>query len=119
MFENMKDKNPVCAEGYTVLHFIAIAHPGQIEKFKMIIESVEDKNPAAGFVKVTPQAIGQNKASLFLNSFKQMWVRNSLISTNFMRNRSAEACTFAVKEGCGTPRMFGGGNSSSPPMLDS
>ena len=64
---------------------------------------------------VAPQAIGQNKASLFLNSFMEIWV----ISTNFVRNKSAEACTFAVKEGCGTPRMFAGGNSSSPPMLDS
>ena len=68
---------------------------------------------------VAPQDIGQNKASLFLNSFVKIWVRNALISTNFVRNKSDEACTFAVKEGCGTPRMFGGGNSSSPPMLDS
>ena len=46
MFDNITNKNPIDPIiGYTVLHIIAQSFPREIEKFRMIIEQVEDKNP--------------------------------------------------------------------------
>ena len=43
ILDNMKNKNPVNSIGYSILHTIALCHPNEIEKYKLILELTEQQ----------------------------------------------------------------------------
>ena len=42
MLENMKNKNPLDIGGFSILHAIALCFPNETEKFRMVMELMED-----------------------------------------------------------------------------
>ena len=54
MLDNMRNKNPNDNVGISILHKIAICFPDEIEKFKMVMELIEDKNPKTHVIGSTP-----------------------------------------------------------------